>query len=200
MVAPEKMNEYAGKVMQEILSERAPKIEKALAGEEGKKIQADFLESLNRLFEKCIKRQETGEKEAIRYVYLFILNASFLTETYEMQFNAFSQRAYLDKVECMELWVPKFFIDSFLADFAILDKRAEREIIRYNYQMKMTLKKMFYEVYLFFVQQYIHTMVRDVEKLESFQKMVKHDELQIIYSGYMAEGIQMWPQDKEQKK
>lgn len=194
MIKPEQMNLYAGEVTKEILSESFPALNASLQGTKGEEMKKEFLNSLDRLFKRCITLQEQGKKEPIRYVYLFFLNASLLTETYELQFNAFSNQAYMDKVECMELWVPKLFVDFFLKDFEKLDRKVGHEVIQYNSHMRLELKRRLYAVYVVFIMNYILQTIGEVEHMESYQMMNKDKQIQIAMSGYMSESIQVWPQ------
>lgn len=197
MLEPEKMNEFAGQVIKEILAENTKKLNRALAGQQGQAEKKEFLDCMNRLFTKCREEQEKGKKKPIRYVYLFYLNAALLTETYEIQINAFSEEAYLDQTECMQLWVPRLFVESFQSTFETLDRKVGREVIRYNSRMKMELKQKLFYIYLLFLQQFLMREIGEAEKLDSFQRMEKHETLQIVFGGYMSEGVLLWPKKRE---
>lgn len=193
MVEAENMVEYAKGVVGELWKESVPKLNADLAGKKGDELKKSFLKCLDELFSHCVQLQKDGEKDSVRYIYIFYLGAAFLTEKYEIQLNVFSEKGYMDKTECEVQWLPTLFIEYFLSDFEKLDRKASRDIYRYNHIMQMKLKKRLYFGYQAFMQQFFVSVIGEVEKMESFQMMQKDEGLQIVTSGYMGKGVPIWP-------
>lgn len=189
---PEELNAFAKEFITERLESSTAQMRELLK-RDGAKIRKEYLNACERLFTKCLKQQEKGEKAAIRFVYFFYLKSALLTGKHEIQINAYSSEGYLDSVETMELWYPSFIMDIYEKDMQELDAEAKKKILHYGYPQYMELREKCYPIYISFVGKYLMTEIQNITVLEAFQKIQKEDDFEIAFGGYMDRGIRLFP-------
>lgn len=188
----EELNEFAKEFLEKRLQNVIKQIGSTLKCD-AEKIRKDYLNACDKLFLQCIRQQEKGEKDAIRFVYFFFLKSALLTGKHEIQINAYTKDGYMDKVETMELWHPSFITDIFEQDMKELDLAAKKKIMHYSYSQYMELREKCFPIYVSFIGKYIISEIAKVTELASYQKMNKEEEFEMIYGGYMDKGIRVWP-------
>lgn len=184
-----------------------PRIEKNIQGlisiqkEKGLQAKDTLLSCADRLFQKCIRQQQEGTKQPIRYIHFFYMNLSLLTGNYDIQINAFNEQSYMDKTESMELWNPSFIMEFFAEEMREMEAEGKKQVFRFGYPQMMELKKRSYPIYTILAGQFILNHVEDIAGLPSFSEMEKAEGLQMVFGGYMDAGIQIWPkiQPEEEK-
>lgn len=187
----EELNEFAKDFMEKTMQSTTKQIGDILK-RDAEKIRKDYLNACDRLFLQCIKQQEKGEKDAIRFVYFFFLKSAMLTGKHEIQLNAYTKDGYTDKVETMELWYPAFITDIFEQDMKELDAAAKKKIMHYSYPQYVELRERCFPIYVSFIGKYIISEIVKVTELASYQKMSKETDIEIVYGGYMDKGIRVW--------
>lgn len=170
-------------------------IQKITSAQEEKGIQARdaLLTCADRLFQKCIRQQQEGKKQPIRYIHFFYLNLSLLTGCYDIQINAFNEQSYMDKTESMELWDPGFIMELFEEEMNEMEAEGKKQVFRFGYPQTMELKKRSYFIYAMLAGQFILNHIEEIAGLPSFSEMEKTEDLQMVFGGYMDKGIQIWP-------
>lgn len=166
---------------------------RAIQEEKGLQLKDALLSRADRLFHKCIRQQQEGKKQPIRYIYFSWLNLSLLTGCYDIQINAFNEQSYMDKTESMELWNPAFIMEVFEKEMKELESEGKKQVFRFGYPQMMELKKRTYPIYTMLAGQFILNHVEDIAGLESFMEMEKAEGLQMVFGGYMDTGMQIWP-------
>lgn len=168
--------------------------------EKGLQAKDTLLSCADRLFQKCIRQQQEGTKQPIRYIHFFYMNLSLLTERYDIQVNAFNEQSYMDKTESMELWNPGFIMEFFAEEMREMEAEGKKQVIRFGYPQMMELKKRSYPIYTMLAGQFILNHVEDIAGLPSFSEMEKAESLQMVFGGYMDTGIQIWPKVQSEEE
>lgn len=199
MIKKEEINVFAKEFIKKCLYENLVKIQNRLEVEE-KKIEKDFMQALSKVFEKCVKQQKKQKKRAIKYIHIFYLKSAMLTQKLEYQINVYSRLSYMDEMECSELWYPEFIMDFYKKDLEALDKEAKQKVIKYGYADFREIQERFFSVYTAMVGQYVAGRAEKIVELDSYKKMLKEDDIQIIFGGYMDKGILIWEKEHEKKE
>lgn len=192
MIKLEELDAFAKEFMSKRLESSTQEMQDTLKRKVDK-IRKEYMAVCDRLFRKCITQQEKGKKEDIRYIYFCYLKSAMLTRKHEIQLNAYSKDGYADATETMELWYPSFITDIYEKDMEALDTAAKKKVIHYGYSQYMELREKCFPIYLTFVGKYIVAEIKNVIALDSYTKMQKNSEIQMIYGGYMDYGIQVYP-------
>ena len=186
------LNEFAKEFMAPRLDRSMSRLQQAM-GTEDLSIKKELLSCVDGLFKRCIRQQQEGNKQAVRYIHFFYLRLSVLTRQYDIQINAFSEQSYMDDVETMTLWKPDFIMKYYEEDMKAMEKEAEKRMIRFGYPQLIELRERCFALYVALTGQYLASAAGDIAGLESFHKMHKAEGVQIIFGGYMDKGIQIWP-------
>ncbi len=166
---------------------------------EGAGIKRDLLSCMDSLFKMCIHQQK-ADKQPVRYIHFFYLRLSVLIQQYDIQVNVFSERSYMDDVETMTLWKPRFIMKYYEEDMEAVRQEAGKQIIRFGYPQLMELRERSFAIYAMLTGQYLMSVAGDIAGLDSFRQMKKKDDIQIVYGGYMDKGIQIWPLAAREEK
>lgn len=166
----------------------------SLEWERGKEqIRKEYLGIFDELFQKCIGLQKEGGKGRIKFIDIFYLHSSLLTETYELQLELFDRNFYKDSQPCFVNWKPDFFIRHFEEDLAAFEKKAKNEIIQFDYSVFWDVKKRYYSMFLVMIGEFFRREIDHVRELISYQELYKEEDVRIIYGAYMDQGVQIWP-------
>lgn len=141
-----------------------------------------------------------GKKEAVKYIHIFYLQSAMLTQKLEYQINVYSELSYMDVAECSELWYPDFIMDFYKKDMEDLDKTAKQKVIKYGYCEFREMQERCFSVYVAMVGQYVANKAEKIVELDSYKEMIKEDDIQIIFGGYMDKGILVWAQGYEKQE
>lgn len=188
----EALDDFAKDFFSERLVASTGQIREKLKSDENT-IRKEYLDACDRLFTKCNMQQERGEKGPIRFIYFFYLKSAMLTGKNEIQMNAYTELGYMDRVETVEFWYPNFIMDVFEQDMKLLDIEAKKRVMHYGYEHYMELKDKCFPLYISYIGKYIMMEMEKVISLQSFKKMKKTDDFEIVYSGYMDKGIRVFP-------
>ena len=186
------LNTFAKEMLGERLEDSTKKIILELERNQTA-IRRGYLTKFNELFQDCIEQQQCGQKGNAAYVHIFYLNSALYTQKYELQLQVFDQMSYLDKSECMALWMPELFAKHFHDDMEWFERVASQQIVGFRYSHMMEIKRKYYTIYLGMIGQFFLREAAQIAELPSYKNMKKVEGIQIIFGGYMDQGIQIWP-------
>lgn len=186
------LEEYAKEIFKERLTRSVGLIQRDIEKEEHA-IRSQMLQALDRLFLTGSKKQSEKRKRAIAYVHIFYLRSAVLTNTYELQMELRDETGYMDKETCREFWVPEFIMGYFREDMEYFKKKAVKNVVGVSYVHLQRIKRKYYSVYATLIGQYFLQEIKQIETLDSFWKLEKTNELQVIYGEYMGEGVCIYP-------
>lgn len=196
MIKKELLIGFSRKYFQETFPDTISRI--SLEWERNKEqIQKEYRSIFEQLFRQCLNMQREGKKGKIKYLNIFYLHSSLNTETYELQIELFDHNFYKDRQSCYRNWTPEFLIKYLKEDLLRFQKKAEKEIIQFDYSDFCKVRKRYYAMFLVIIGEFFRREIESVTLLASYQNMEKDTDIQIIYGGYLDEGILIWPKGED---
>lgn len=196
MIKKELLIGFSRKYFQETFPDTISRI--SLEWERNKEqIQKEYRSIFDQLFRQCLNMQKEGKKGKIKYLNIFYLHSSLITETYELQIELFDHNFYKDRQSCYRNWTPEFLIKYLKEDLLRFQKKAENEIIQFDYSDFYKVRKRYYAMFLVVIGEFFRKEIESVTLLASYQNMEKDTDIQIIYGGYLDEGILIWPKGED---
>lgn len=101
MIKKELLIGFSRKYFQETFPDTISQI--SLEWERNKEqIQKEYRSIFDQLFRQCLNMQKEGKKGKIKYLNIFYLHSSLITETYELQIGLFDHNFYKDRSHVIE--------------------------------------------------------------------------------------------------
>lgn len=146
-----------------------------------KEPKIELMRAMDRVFDLTYRAQTEKSKQEIAFINVHYLRASLLDESFSLLINTYSERYYLDAVDCFTEWVPKEINSYFEEDMENLEKKIIQKNIMITQKELFDIRKKHYFDYIFLLLIYVKQCLEDIVSLKSFMRMKKKERIFIQY-------------------
>ncbi len=155
------------------------------------KIKRQFQDLINNLFLMGFEAQQRGEKNKIEIFHICYLFSSCITKSHKVLFSLYDERFYLDSFEVSAFWTPEFIFQYFEREMDIFQKKAQKNIIGFDYSDMQEVRLKYYEMYYQVVGEILQMLIPVIKDATYFKKIEKTDKFCVSYSKYMIPGWEL---------
>lgn len=162
-------------------------------------MKREYRKAVLEIVQRTLLSQQTGKFGVAKYLSIFYLRSSIITETYDFAISLTNERYCLDSLGEFIFWCPKQIFENIAEDIQLFEKAARKHWVRIHPYEVAEIKRLYvkdhYQLAAFFFgeETVSATLAAGIEQLK------REHELKFLYGGYMDQTIQFASLQKGQE-